>query len=381
MQTTEKTNQKWDDFQLKTPLLRGIYSYGFETPSPIQSRAIPAILAGGDIIAQAQSGSGKTATFTIGILQGIDTTNPHTQAIILAPTRELAQQIAAVVHGISSGMPELRVKVFVGGAPIAPAASAGAPHLVVGTPGRVYDMLQRGILRADNVRIFTLDEADEMLSAGMQSQIYNIFQFLPQNVQVLLFSATLSPETMTVSENFMRAPTRILMQPEELSLKGIAQYYIAVQDDHAKFKRLMELYATISVSQCIIFCNSVGRAERLCESMTQEGFTVCCIHGQMQKQVREKVFAGFRNGTYRVLICTDLFARGIDLQQVSVVVNIDVPNDQHTFIHRVGRTSRFGRIGTAITFVSPRDIKKMREIENYYKIQLKEFVGGAGAVL
>ena len=386
MQTVEDAQspvfEKWDDFNLKTDLLRGIYSYGFENPSPIQKRAIYPILKGGDVIAQAQSGTGKTGTFSIGILNSIDLNINAPQAIILAPTHELARQIATVMSGLGSCMHGLVIKTVVGGASMEEDRAdirENPPHIIVGTPGRVHDMLNRGIIRAEHVRIFSLDEADEMLSFGLKTQIYNIFQFLDTNVQVVLFSATLPPEILAITEKFTRTPTRITMRAEQLSLDCIDQYYVPLENDYYRYEYLKELYSVISVSQCIIYANSVGRVVHLYNTMRDDGFPVCCIHSNMDKSQREQSFANFRNGTYRILISSNVTARGIDIVQVSTVINFDVPHCVHTYLHRIGRGGRWGKKGLAINFVTRRDVRKMRDIEGHYKIQIREYPCRASA--
>lgn len=368
--------EKWDDLNLKTDLLRGIYAYGFENPSPIQKRAIHPILKGGDVVAQAQSGTGKTGTFSIGILNSIDLCGGAPQALVLAPTHELAKQIATVMSGLGSGMHGLIIKTLVGGASMEEDRAdirENPPHIIVGTPGRVHDMLNRGIIRADKIRIFALDEADEMLSFGLKTQIYNIFQFLDPAVQVILFSATLPPEILAITDKMTRQPTRITMRAEQLTLDCIDQYYVALENDYHKYDYLKDLYSAISVSQCIIYCNSVGRVVDLYNSMRDDGFPVCCIHSNMDKSQREKSFASFRNGTYRILISSNVTARGIDIVQVSTVINFDIPQCVHTYLHRIGRGGRWGKKGLAINFVTRRDVRKMREIEGHYKIQIREF--------
>lgn len=386
MQTIEDNNnivldddvqifEKWDDLNLKTNLLRGIYSYGFETPSPIQKRAIYPILKGGDVIAQAQSGTGKTGTFSIGILNSIDLSLNYPQALILAPTHELAKQISTVVSSLGSFMQGLTVKILVGGSSIEEDKRdilKNPPHIIVGTPGRVHDILNRHIINTEHINIFALDEADEMLSFGLKTQIYNIFQFLNSNIQVILFSATLPPEIIAITEKFTRSPTKITMRVEQLSLDCINQYYVAVENDTQKYETLKDLYSSISLSQCIIYANSVGRVEELYKTMKNDDFPVCCIHSSMDKSQRELAFTSFRNGTYRVLISSNVTARGIDIQQVSTVINFDIPQCVHTYLHRIGRGGRWGKKGLAINFITRRDINKMREIEEHYKIQIKE---------
>lgn len=371
---------KWDELNLKHDLLRGIYVYGFENPSPIQRKAILPILKGHDVIGQAQSGTGKTGTFSIGILNAIDTQYPHTQAMIMAPTHELARQISMVVSGIGSTIKDLRIKTVIGGNSIEDDIRdfrrSPPPHIIVGCPGRIYDLLKRRVLHINHVRIFALDEADEMLSAGLKTQIYHIFQYLNESVQVVIFSATIPPEIMAITEKFMRDPIKITMRAENLSLDCIEQYYLAVANDSDKYNCLSDLFSSISISQCIIYCNSVGRVVELYRAMTNDNFPVCCIHSNMSKSEREKSFAAFRTGTFRVLISSNVTARGIDIQQVSTVINFDIPNCVHTYLHRIGRSGRWGKKGLAINFVTKHDIRKMRDIESHYQISIRELQAG-----
>jgi translation initiation factor 4A len=365
----------WDDFDLKPDLLRGIYNYGFEKPSNIQQKAIPALISGRDIIGQAQSGTGKTGTFSIGTLQIIDASIQQTQAILLAPTHELAKQSTKVITELGSIMKGLVIHTLIGGTSIQDDSAAikrNCPHIIVGTPGRTYDMIKRGIIDTQNIRIFVLDEADDMLSSGFKDQIYNIFQYLPQNTQIALFSATMPDEMHELSTKFMRDPIKITMKNEQLNLDCIKQYFVAMSTDNDKYNTLKMLFEFISLSQCIIYVNSVKRAYDLYSAMTDDGYSVCCMHGSMTKEERAASFASFKSGSYRVLISSDITARGIDIQQVSVVINFDVPKCIHTYLHRIGRSGRWGRKGVGINFVTRYDISHMKTIENHYKSEIKE---------
>jgi translation initiation factor 4A len=223
-----------------------------------------------------------------------------------------------------------------------------------------------------NVRLFVLDEADEMLSKGFKEQIYNIFQFFNENIQVALFSATMQNDVLLMTKKFMRDPVEIIVKPEDLTLECIDQYYIAVFDDNSKFSVLKDIFSMISVNQCIIYCNSVKRVVDLHEAMSKDGFSVCSIHSSMNKVEREQTFFNFRNGSFRVLISSNVTARGIDIQQVSTVINFDIPSSYSTYLHRIGRSGRWGRKGTAINFVTKKDIHIMRKIEDHYKINIQE---------
>ena len=364
-----KKNENWDDFDLKHSLLRGIYSYGFEMPSSIQKLAIPHIIDGKDIIGQAQSGSGKTGTFVIGTLQRINVEEKTTQALIIAPTHELVKQIALVCNNIGGMMDGLIVKTIIGGTVIMDDVNDlknNTPHIIVGCTGRIYDMIKRNYIKMDKIRIIVLDEADEMLSQGFKEQIYNIFQHCNNDMQVALFSATMPDEMLTLTNKFMRDPVKIRMAPEELNLECIQQYYVALQNDSDKFSRIKDLYSILNVSQSIIYVNSIKRVVDLYNAMTDEGYPVCCIHSSMTKPERESALIGFRNGTHRILISSNITARGIDVQQVQTVINFDVPRCVHTYLHRIGRSGRFGRKGIAINFITRSDVFHMKNIEKHY---------------
>ena len=373
-----KIINSWDNFDMNPDILRGIYSYGFEKPSPIQSKAILPIQNGLDIIAQAQSGTGKTAAFTVGALTRVNTNENYNQILIMAPTHELAQQIFTVITNLSSMIEGIRIKTIIGGSSIdqdAHEMRETPPHIIVGCPGRIFDMIRRRHINANKLKLVILDEADEMLSSGFKEQVYNIFQYLNKNVQIALFSATLPNNIYQITNKFMRDPVKISVKAESLTLEGIKQYYVAVEDDRQKYLTLKDLYQYISMSQCIIYANSVKRVVDLYEAMKEDNFPVSCIHSNMDKVEREKAFKSFRTGAARVLISSNVTARGIDIQQVSIVINFDLPRDIHTYLHRIGRSGRWGRKGTGINFITRRDIIKMKEIETYYSTQIEELPG------
>lgn len=365
----------WEELDIGTNLLRGIFAYGFEKPSPIQRKAIKPIIQKKDIIAQAQSGTGKTATFTIGALSHVNTDEDTTQILCLSPTRELSVQTANVMRGIGSMLKNLRVQVLVGGSSIDEDIGnlkSNVPHVITGCPGRVHDMMRRNHIGSKNIKLVILDEADEMLSSGFKEQVYNIFQYFNNNIQVALFSATLPDHIQGITSKFMREPVKIQVKAEQLTLEGISQYYVAVEDDRQKYLTLKDLYSFMSVSQCIIYANSVKRVSALYDAMMEDGFPVCRIHSGMDKSERDKAFSDFRSGAYRVLISSNVTARGIDIQQVSVVINFDIPKDVHTYLHRIGRSGRWGRKGVGINLITRRDMSKLKETEQYYSTQIKE---------
>ena len=377
--TTEENDLSkitWDDFGLKTELLRGIYTYGFEHPSDIQKRAIPHILSGKDIIGQAQSGTGKTGAFTIGALQGVDTNRDTTQVLIILPTHELVSQTCTVLNAISTFMPYLRVKTLVGGTSInadIAEIKAHPPHIVVGCTGRIFDMIKRRVVQLSDVHLCILDEADEMLSVGFKDQIYNIFQALASTVQIALFSATMPDPILKLTEKFMRDPVCIMVEPEKLNLDGIQQYYISIFDDRSKYDAFKAVLERLTTSQTIIYINSIPRVMDLYNAMLEDGFSVCCIHSSMSKDERKDVIQKFRAGNYRLLVSSNLTARGVDIQQVNTVINFDIPKSPETYLHRIGRSGRWGRKGVAINFVTKHDIFSMKHIERHFNIDIKEF--------
>merc|ERR1711933_422933 len=365
--------ESFDDYDLHENLLRGIYSFGFEKPSAIQQRGIKPILDGRDTIGQAQSGTGKTATFVIGCLQRIDTHVKACQALILAPTRELANQIQKVALALGD-YDRVNCHACIGGTSVRDDIDKlrEGQHLVVGTPGRVYDMVSKRHLRVDDLITFVLDEADEMLSRGFKDQIYDIFKCLPPNVQVCLFSATMAPEILDMTTKFMRDAVRILVKKDELTLEGIRQFYVAIEKEEWKLDTLCDLYETLTITQAIIYCNTRRRVDSLADQLTRRDFTISTMHAELDQKERDLVMPEFRSGSSRVLISTDLLARGIDVQQVSLVINFDLPQNMENYLHRIGRSGRFGRKGCAINFVSNRDVRAMRDIERFYHTQVEE---------
>jgi len=369
----EEICENFDDMNLKEELLRGIYAYGFEKPSAIQQRAIVPCIKGMDVIAQAQSGTGKTATFSIAILEKIDTSLRETQALILAPTRELAQQIQKVVMSLGDYM-GAQCHACIGGTSVKEDMRKldHGQHIVVGTPGRVFDMISRKVLRTADIKQFVLDEADEMLSRGFKDQIYDVFRHLNQEIQVILLSATMPAEVLEVTTRFMREPVRILVKKEELTLEGIRQFYISVEREEWKLDTLCDLYETLTITQAVIFCNTRRKVDWLTEKMHQRDFTVSAMHGDMDQKERDVIMREFRSGSSRVLITTDLLARGIDVQQVSLVINYDLPTNRENYIHRIGRGGRFGRKGVAVNFVTDEDKRTLHDIEKFYNTRVDE---------
>lgn len=374
--------ESFDDMNVKENLLRGIYAYGFEKPSAIQQRAIVPCIKGYDVIAQAQSGTGKTATFSIAILEQLDFNLPNDsgrekkaalQALVLAPTRELAQQIQKNILALGDYM-EVQCHACIGGTSVRDdmLKLEKGIHVAVGTPGRVCDLIDRRRLEVNDIKIFVLDEADEMLSRGFKDQIYEIFKRLPPNVQVILLSATMPSDVLEVTTKFMRDPIRILVKKEELTLEGIKQFYVDVEKEDWKFETLCDLYDTLSITQAVIFLNTRRKVDWLTDQMTKRDFTVSAMHGDMNQKERDVIMREFRSGSSRVLITTDLLSRGIDVQQVSLVINYDLPTNRESYIHRIGRSGRFGRKGVAINFTTVDDVRLLRDIEQFYNTTIDE---------
>lgn len=374
--TDDMSFESWDDdlLNLKQPLLRGIYSFGFENPSPIQKRAIIPLISRRDVIAQAQSGTGKTGAFVIGSLQILDEKKKKTQVLILAHTRELARQIFNVISSIGQLM-NITIQLLIGGTSTEKDKESlenNVPHIVIGCPGRVHDMIRRKHLNTQHIGLMVLDEADELLSSGFKDQIYKIFQYMNNDIQVGLFSATMPVELNILTSKFLRKPLKILIKKEMLTLQGIAQFYVALDNDEHKYATLKDLFGTLSISQAIIYCNSIRRVDDLYDAMKHDDFPAERIHSGMEESERVAIYEQFKMGACRVLISTDLLARGIDVQQVSIVINFDIPKNVHTYLHRIGRSGRWGRKGVGINFITRRDVQKLEEYKQFYSTEIKE---------
>jgi len=373
----DSTNEikNWDDFDIKPNLLRGIYSYGFEKPSEIQKKAILPIITQKDIIAQAQSGTGKTGAFSVSSLQYIDTNIKESQVIIIVPTRELVMQINKVMKSLSEFMDDVIIKTLIGGTSVLKDIEELkiCPHIIIGTPGRIFDMIKRKKINMHTIKLFILDEADEMLSRGFKEQIYTIFQYLKEDVQVAIFSATFPNDVIELTSKFMNDPIKIIIKNENLTLEGIQQSYIATMNDNEKLNWLLTIYKQYTGGQSIVFVNDINRVKLLYDEMKSSGFSVGLIHSSLSKDERESVLQSFINGNENILISSNIIARGIDIQQVNLVINFDIPRNVHTYLHRIGRSGRWGRKGNAINFVSEKDIQTMRNIERHYRTTINEF--------
>jgi ATP-dependent RNA helicase len=364
----------FDSMNLKADLLRGIYAYGFEKPSAIQQRAIRPILRGRDVIAQSQSGTGKTGCFGISALQLLSENSRETQVLVMSPTRELAEQTAKVITALGDFM-NVQCYAAIGGKSLGldlKALERGGCQVISGTPGRVYDLIKRNALQTQHLKIMILDEADEMLTRGFKEQIYDIYRYLPAHTQVVLMSATLPATVLEMTQKFMNDPVRILVRRDELTLEGIKQFFIAVEKEEWKLDTLCDLYDTLTITQAVIFCNTRQKVDWLAGKMRENNFTVSAMHGDMDQSARDTVMDEFRSGASRVLIATDIWGRGIDVQQVSLVICYDLPTNRELYIHRIGRSGRFGRKGLAINFVREEDLRLLRDIEQFYSTQIEE---------
>jgi len=366
IKTEDVTNTKGNDFEdffLKRELLMGIFEKGFEKPSPIQEEAIPIALAGRNVLARAKNGTGKTGAYVIPTLEKIDATLPHIQGLILVPTRELAMQTSAVVKEISKHIEGLNTMVSTGGTNLCEdiLRLSQDVHILVGTPGRILDLSEKRIAVLDNCSIITLDEADKLLSDDFQPVIERIIDLCSAQRQILLFSATFPVTVKQFTDANIPDPYVINLM-DELTLKGVTQYY-AFLEERQKVHCLNTLFKKLEINQSIIFCSSMDRVELLAKKITQLGYSCFYIHAKMRQDHRNRVFHEFRNGATRHLVCTDLFTRGIDIQSVNVVINFDFPRNSETYLHRIGRSGRFGHLGLAINLLTFNDRHGLYDIE------------------
>lgn len=334
---------------------------------------MPAV-RGRDVVAQAQSGTGKTAMISIISLQIASPALPHAQVLVLSPTRELAAQTQNNITRLGEFL-TVRSYTCVGGKSVGNdirCLSSGSVHVVSGTPGRVYDMIQRRVLDMTKLRVLFLDEADEMFTMGFKEQVYDIYRYVPPTAQVVLLSATLPPDVLDMSNKIMTEPISVLVKRHGLSLDGIRQYYVDVEQEEWKFDTLCDLYETLTITQAVIFCNTKKKVMWLAKNMVRNNFIVCSMHGDMSQKDRDQVMESFRQGHSRVLIATDVWSRGIDVQQVSLVINYDVPIHHEAYLHRIGRSGRFGRRGVAITFSTSSDRRALKAIESFYAVKIAE---------
>jgi len=358
--------ESFEDMKLKDELLKGIYEFGLEKPSTIQQRGIVPCIKGNDIIAQAQSGNEKTATFCISALQRVNTEEPECQVLILVPTTEVATQTLKVLNDLGSHM-KIQSHACVGGTALSEDIQIlqGGVQIVIGTPVCVLGIASRNALNLDNLLMFVLDELDTMLSKEFKDQIYDIFRLVPSNVQVCLFSATMPEEVVNMTLRFMRNPVRILEKEDGLTLKGLRQFYCVVEQEEWKVDTICDHYETLTVVQAIIYCNTREKTEWLQDKMTSRGFTVSCMHGEMDMVKREEIMKEFREGSSRILITTELIERNINW----MVINYNLPN-QENYMLRVGVKESIGRTGSTLTLLSHDDLREMQAIQKFYNVEI-----------
>uniref|UniRef100_A0A7S0ZBP0 RNA helicase n=1 Tax=Timspurckia oligopyrenoides TaxID=708627 RepID=A0A7S0ZBP0_9RHOD len=374
VKTLDVTNTKgneFEDYYLKRELLMGIFEAGFEKPSPIQEEAIPVALAGRDILARAKNGTGKTAAFLIPALERVDTSKPVIQTLILVPTRELALQHAQVCKMLGKRIEGLEVMTSTGGTSLKDDIMRlyQPVHILVATPGRVLDLADKNVCKLKDAKCMVMDEADKLLSAEFTPVIEQIIiRHLPKERQICLFSATFPIAVKGFRDKFQRKPYEINLM-EELTLRGITQFYAYVEESK-KVHCLNTLFSRLQINQSIIFCNSVNRVELLAKKITELGYSCFYIHAKMPQAHRNRVFHDFRSGACRNLVSSDLFTRGIDIQAVNVVINFDFPKSSETYLHRVGRSGRFGHRGLAISMITNEDRFNLYKIEQELGTQI-----------
>ena len=355
---------------IKDEILKGIYSYGFEKPSQIQRVAIKPIIDGNDIVIQSQSGSGKTATFIIGTLQRIDHLIKQTQCIIISNTRELADQTYKVFLQLSK-YTDIKCNLCIGGdMQYKYSVDNIKEQVIIGTPGRISDLINKDIINSNEIKLIIIDEADDVLSTSFRKQIKRIFFKIPKESQVILVSATIPPEMSSLFDNILKPNyLSILVKDDDLTLDGIIQYYIYIDEEY-KLDALIDLYKFISIGQAIVYSNKKNKADELKYALIDKNFSVSVLHGDMVQKEREDIMAEFRTGATRILITTDILARGIDIQQVSLVINYDMPKYPQTYIHRIGRSGRYGRKGVAINFVTKKERNILSYIQKMYNTEI-----------
>lgn len=359
---TQTKGRDFEDFFLKRELLMGIFEKGFEKPSPIQEEAIPIMLQNRNVLARAKNGTGKTAAYIIPCLEKTDTTKSQIQVLILIPTRELALQTSAIVKEIGKHM-GINCMVTTGGTSLKDdiVRLYDSVHMVVATPGRILDLGSKNVADLSNCRTIIMDEADKLLSAEFQPVLEKIIDLCDKNHQICLFSATFPVTVKEFCQKFVPNPYSINLM-EELTLRGITQFYAYVEE-RQKVHCLNTLFSKLEVNQSIIFCNSVNRVELLAKKVTELGYSCFYIHAKMQQANRNRVFHEFRNGGTRHLVTSDLFTRGIDIQSVNVVINFDFPKNAETYLHRIGRSGRFGHLGLAINLITYDDRHNLRRVK------------------
>jgi superfamily II DNA/RNA helicase len=371
----DSKNNNFDSLNLNPDLLKGVYLYGFTQPSSIQIKGISSINTGKDCILQSQSGTGKTATYLLGVLNRIDPDDKSCQGIIITPTRELANQVHSVAESLAKHT-QYQICKCTGGTDVNQNRNElKTSTIVIGTIGRIYHMISEKKINIHKLKFIILDEADELLSDGINEKLEGIFDKAPTGIQVILISATMSLNVFNASKKFTHDPIKVLLKNNEVVVDLISQFYLDVENEELKFDTLLDLYNLVSTSQAIIFCNTIRKVEWLEQNLKQNNFTITVIHSNMNQQERDNVVKDFRDGKTRLLLTTDLLSRGIDIPQVNMVINYDLPLTKETYVHRIGRCGRFDKKGVAITMVKmtdPTDVKTFNKLKHFYKIDIKE---------
>lgn len=378
---TATSGAEFEDYFLKRELLMGIFEMGFEKPSPIQEAAIPVALAGRDVLARAKNGTGKTGAFLIPLIERVDLSTTTPNALVLVPTRELALQTAQVCKRLSKHIESMEVMVTTGGTSLKDDIMRlyQPVHIVVATPGRILDLVDKGLCKLDNCKTMILDEADKLLSPEFTVVVEKLLKIMPKDRQIGLFSATFPVAVKTFRDRWQRRPYEINLM-DELTLRGITQFYAFV-DESKKIHCLNTLFSKLQINQSIIFCNSVNRVELLAKKITQLGYSCFYIHSKMPQPQRNRVFHDFRTGACRNLVSSDLFTRGIDIQAVNVVINFDMPKTSETYLHRVGRSGRFGHRGLAISLLTYEDRHSLFRIEKELDTEVGPIPGTVSTAL
>lgn len=363
---------KFEQLEIQQEILRAITDMGFEEATPIQAKSIPVILEGKDIVGQAQTGTGKTASFGIPILQNVNPKSKTLQAIVLCPTRELAIQVADEIRKLSKYLHGIKVLPIYGGQDIAKqirSIKAGT-QIIIGTPGRVMDHMRRKTMKLDHVKMVALDEADEMLNMGFREDIETILSEIPEDRQTILFSATMPKPIMDITKKFQKDAQIVKVIKKELTVPNIEQYYYEVRPKNKPeiLARLLDIH---NPNLSVVFCNTKRMVDELVDDLQGRGYFAEGLHGDLKQSQRDRVMNGFRNGKTEILVATDVAARGIDVDDVDAVFNYDIPQDDEYYVHRIGRTGRAGRTGIAFSFVSGREVYKLKEIQRYCKTKIK----------
>lgn len=372
--TSDVTHTKgveFSEFCLQRNLLMGIYEKGWETPSPIQEESIPIALSGRDVLARAKNGTGKSGAYLIPLLERCDLSKNNVQALVIVPTRELALQTSQIAIELSRHMGGLNVMVTTGGTNLRDDIMRLEEdiHVIVATPGRIIDLIRKNIAKVGGCKMIVLDEADKLLSSDFRNMMTEIVDLLPPSRQILLFSATFPISVEAFMKKHMKKPYEINLM-DELTLKGVTQYYAYVEE-RKKVHCLNTLFSKLQINQSIIFCNSTHRVELLAKKITQLGYSSFYIHARMKQEYRNRVFHDFREGLCRNLVCSDLFTRGIDIQAVNVVINFDFPKMPETYLHRIGRSGRYGHLGLAVNLITHDDRFNLMRIEQELKTEIK----------